>query len=282
MWGGEKKKLDLGKYTLITCEIKGKKFEVIVDPRRALEVKQGQTRPEEALITFDVFIDAQKGTRATEEDLTNIILRGKINEMKEKGQEIPRDFEKNLKEKLKEYDEEKLREEASKQIVKMGMLKLPKYLRDELIEKKEKQIISYLQKYAINPSTKAPYPPEVLKEALGKVFSGESSGKGRIVIDPLKEVNEQLQQIIEALKMVIPIRLESIIAKVTVPAKFTGQAYSKIESFGTVKESEWLNDGSLQAVIEIPSGQFAHFNREMNDLTRGNFKIEILERKVIG
>ena len=282
MWGGEKKKLDLGKYTLVTCEIKGKKFEVIVDPRRALEVKQGQARPEEALITFDVFIDAQKGTRATEEDLINIIIRGKINELKEKGQEIPKDFEKNLKEKLKEYDEEKLREEASKQIVKMGILKLPKYLRDELIEKKEKQIISYLQKYAINPSTKAPYPPEVLKEALDKVFSGEATGKGRIAIDPLKEVNELLQQIIEALKMVIPIRLESIIAKVTVPAKFTGQAYSKIESFGTVKESEWLNDGSLQAVIEIPSGQFAHFNREMNDLTRGNFKIEILERKVIG
>ncbi|MGQ4891909.1 MAG: SBDS family ribosome assembly factor [Candidatus Njordarchaeia archaeon] len=282
MWGGEKKKMDLGKYTLVTCEIKGKKFEVIVDPRKALEVKQGQAKPEEALITFDVFIDAQKGTRATEEDLMDIIIKGKINELREKGQEVPKNFEKDLKDKLKEFDEEKLKEEASKQIVKMGILKLPKYLRDELIEKKERQIISYLQKYAINPSTKAPYPPEVLKEALDKVFSGEGTGKARITIDPLKDVNEQLQQIIEALKLVIPIRLESVIAKVTVPARFTGQAYSKIESFGTVKESEWLNDGSLQAVVEIPSGQFTHFNREMNDLTKGNFKIEILERKVIG
>ncbi len=281
MWGGEKKKMDLGKYTLTILELKGKKFEVIVDPKRALDVKKGNADPEEALITFDVFTDAQKGVRASEQDLIDIIVRGKINEFKERGEEPPKGFDKELKEKLKDYDENQLREEASKYVVKLGVLKLPKYLRDELLEKKEKQIIAYLQKYAINPSTKAPYPPEVLKDALHKLFSGDETGRSKIHIDPLKEVNEQLKQIIDALKMILPIRLESIVAKVTVPARYTGQVYSKIEMYGTVKESDWLDDGSLVATVEVPGGQFTNLSREVNDITKGDFKIEILERKVV-
>ena len=280
MWGGEKKKLDLGKYSLVVFESKGKKFEVIVDPRKALEVKQGKAEPEEAIITYDVFTDAQKGERATTEDLINIIIKGKLHILREKGEEVPKGYVEEVKKKLEDYDEDKLREEASKYIMLMGTLKLPKYLRDELLEKKEKQIIAYLQKYAINPATKAPYPPEVLKDAISKLISGE--GAGRVVIDPLREVNEQLPQIIESLKSILPIKLEVIIAKLHVPAKYVGQAYSRIEKYGTVKESSWKDDGSLEAIVEVPGGQFVNFSKELNDLTKGNYKVEILERKVVG
>jgi len=284
MWGGERKKLDLGKYSLVIYEHKGKKYEIIVDPRKALDFYQGKANPEDAIMTFDVFTDAQKGERASEDEIVNIVLKNKVRELKDKGEKVDDDVIRKIEKELKDLDEEKLREIGSIYILKYGILKLPKYLRDELLEKKEKQIISYLQKYSINPSTKAPYPPEVLSEALKKLFSGEKIEgiKMRISIDPLRDVNEQIPHIIEALKLVLPIRLEVILAKVRVPPQYVGQAYSKIQSYGNVKESNWGNDGSLEAIVEVPGGQFVQFNRELNNITRGNFKVEILERKVIG
>ena len=284
MWGGEKKKLDLGKYSVMIYEYRGKKFEIIVDPRKVLDFRENRAEPEEAVLTFDVFMDAQKGVRASEEDVKKIIVRCMIRELREKGKEVDESTIREIEEKLEEYDENKLREIASIYILKYGTLKLPKYLRDELLEKKERQIVSYLQKYAINPSTKAPYPPEVLNDAIKKLLSGEKVGdsKARIIIDPLRDVEEQLPQIIEALKMVLPIRLEVVSVRVKIPPQYVGQAYSKIESFGKIKESSWGEDGSLEALVEVPAGQFVKFNRELNNITRGNFKMNIVERKIIG
>jgi ribosome maturation protein SDO1 len=40
----------------------------------------------------------------------------------------------------------------------------------------------------------------------------------------------------------------------------------------------WLNDGSLQATIEIPAGAQDEFFKKIGDLTKGNFKSEIIKR----
>ena len=280
MWGGEKKKLDLGKFSLVIYEMKGKKFEVIVDPRKVLEIKKEGGDPSQAIVTFDVFTDAQKGIRATEEELKEIIIKGMSWDKRIKGQSLSKEELDELRRKIDELDEDALREEASKWIVRMGNLKLPKYLRDELMERKVKQIVSYLQKYAINPSTKAPYPPDVLKSAIEKILSGE--GGQKVHIDPLRETEEQLKDILVALSYVMPIKLEVLIAKIIVPARFVGQVYARIEKFGNILESDWMDDGSLVAKVEIPGGQFPIFNKEITDITKGGHRIEILERKVIG
>lgn len=280
MWGGEKKKLDLGKFSLVTYEMRGKKFEVIVDPRKVIEVKKTGGDVASAIVTFDVFIDAQKGVRASEEDLKEIIIRGILWDKRNKGEQVSKEESEEIRRKVEELDENQLREEASKWLVRIGNLKLPKYLRDELMEKKIKQLISYLQKYAINPTTKSPYPPDVLRNAIEKVLSGE--GGQRVQIDPLEETEGQLKDIITALSFIMPIKLEVIVAKVVVPAKFVGQAYARIDKFGEIIESNWKDDGSLEAKIEVPGGQFPILNKELTDITKGSHKLEIIERKVIG
>jgi len=282
---GERKRLDLGKYSLVTFESDGKKFEIIVDPRTALKYYRGEAKPEDTIVLMDVFYDAQKGTRATIDDLKRIVLKGAIEEKREKvGRSLSKDEIEELKSMIEDLDEDLLKEYAAKIILKRGELKLPKDLRDELLERKVKQIIAYIQKYAINPATKAPYPPQKIREALDLILSGQKIGdkKIRIFLDPLRDYEEEIPAIIDALKAIMPIRLEIIIAKIMVPPQYTGVAYSYMEKYGSVKESTWHDDGTLEVKLEVPGGQFMQFHRKMLDLTKGTLKLEVLERKVIG
>ncbi len=281
---GERKKLDLGKYSLVVLESFGKKFEVIVEPRTVLRFYKGEAKPEDAIVLMDVFFDAQKGERASIGDLRKLVLRGAIEEQRERlGRTLTQEEVRELSEQVNKLDEDKLREFAAKYILKKGELKLPKDLRDELLEKKTRQIIAYLQKYAINPATKAPYPSQKIREAIESLFAGQRIGekKIRILLDPLKDVNEELPAVIEALKAILPIRLEIIVAKIRIPPQYTGVAYGKVEKFGEIRESNWLDDGSWEAIIQVPGGQFLQFHKELTDLTHGNMKLEILKREVI-
>ncbi len=282
---GERKKLDLGNYSLVVLEKFGKKFEIIVDPRKALDFHKGKAKESDAIILSDVFIDAQKGEKASIDDLKRIVTRAAIEEFEEKeNRKLTKDELEKLKRNINELEEEELKEYAAKYILKKGELKLPKELRDELISKKEKQIVSYIQKYAINPSTKAPYTPQKIKEALGTLFSGLKVGdkKIRIMLDPLREIDEELPIIIDALKNIIPIRLEIIVTRIHIPPQFSGIAYGYLAKFGNIVKSNWLNDGSLEAVVEVPGGEFLQFHRKLLDLTRGTLKLDVIERKRIG
>ncbi|MEX0567722.1 MAG: SBDS family ribosome assembly factor, partial [Candidatus Njordarchaeota archaeon] len=83
------------------------------------------------------------------------------------------------------------------------------------------------------------------------------------------------------LQEIIPLKLEIIVAKVRVPAAYTGQLYGKIVKMATMRDQKWLDDGSLEAVLEVPAGVFLKLNNMIVDLTRGMAKLEILTRKTI-
>lgn len=282
---GERKRLDLGNYSLVTLIRFGKKFEIIVDPRKVLDFYKGKAKENDAIVLTEVFHDAQKGEKASIDDLKKLVIRAAIEKIEEKmGRSALKDEVEKIKKDVDELEEDDLKEFAAKYILKRGELKLPKELRDELISKKEKQIISYIQKYAINPATKAPYTPQKIREALEALFSGQRVGdkKIRVMLDPLKEIDEEIPTIIEALKNIIPIRLEMIVAKIIIPPQFTGVAYSHLTKFGNIVESKWLNDGSLEAIVEVPGGEFLQFHRKLLNLTKGSLKLEVIERKKIG
>ncbi|MHA1610403.1 MAG: SBDS family ribosome assembly factor [Candidatus Njordarchaeales archaeon] len=281
---GERKKLDLGKYSLVVLEMGGKKFEIIVDPRAALKYYKQEAKPDDAIIIYEVYYDAQKGTRASIEDLRKLVTKGAIEQLRERKGELSRDEIEKIRSEVEELDEDKIKELASKYILKKGVLKLPKELRDELLEKKKRRIISYIQKYAINPATNAPYPPSKITEALHQVLSGEKieGQRIRIMLDPLKEIDEELPAIINALKMILPIRLEIITVRIRIPPQYAGPLFSRVQKFGTIKESKWLDDGSWEALVEVPGGQFMQFHKMLTDQTHGNLKLEIIERRTIG
>ena len=55
--------------------------------------------------------------------------------------------------------------------------------------------------------------------------------------------------------------------KVTIPAQHTGKAYGIINDF---KESEeWLGNGDLVAVLNVPAGLEMDFYDKLNNVTHG-------------
>ena len=67
---------------------------------------------------------------------------------------------------------------------------------------------------------------------------------------------------------IIPIRLETKRIKITIPAIHTGQAYGIITQYK--EEERWLDDGSLEAIISVPSGIVIDFFDKLNGVTHGS------------
>ena len=143
-------------------------------------------------------------------------------------------------------------------IVKDGEVQTTQDYRDEEQEKKIKQVVEFLVRNAIDPQTKHPITAERMKSALHEAHVNIKNSP----------IENQIPEIVAQLSKVIPIKLETKKIKVTIPAMHTGRAYGAIAQY---KESEnWMNDGSLEAIIKIPSGMIMDFYDKLNSMTHGS------------
>ena len=69
--------------------------------------------------------------------------------------------------------------------------------------------------------------------------------------------------------------MEKMRVAVKVPARFAGSALSVLHKYEIQKE-EWLNDGSLAVVLELPAGVKQELFNELNHLTHGEIESKIL------
>lgn len=218
-------------------EKSGEKFEVLIDPGVAQKIKNNEdVNIIENLAIDTIFKDAKKGTRASEE---------------------------KLKELFGSDDVEKI----AKEIVLKGELQLTTEQRRNMLEEKRKQIIANIVRNSLNPQTKTPHPPERIKLAMEEA---------RVKIDPFKPVDVQVQDVLKALRPVIPISFE----KIKIAVKLSGEEYAKvygdIKNFGEIKKEEWQKNGSWVGVVEIPAGLQNDFYDRLNDKTKGNVETKIV------
>ncbi|ENN96573.1 RNA-associated protein [Methanocaldococcus villosus KIN24-T80] len=193
----------------------GEKFEILVDPYLAAKLKEGLNVDMDELLAIDVvFKDANKGEKAPEELLMKVFGTTDVKEI-------------------------------AKKIILKGHVQLTAKQREEIREQKKKQIITIICKNTINPQTDTPHPPHRIEKALEEL---------KINIDIYKSAEEQVPEIIKKLKRVLPIKFEKRDIAVKIPPEFAGKAYNVLHHFGSVKQEEWANDGSLIVLIEIPSG----------------------------
>ena len=86
-----------------------------------------------------------------------------------------------------------------------------------------------------------------------------------------------MQDLLHKLKEIIPIKIETKKVKLTIPARFTGQVYGILKDY---KESEeWLSNGDLQTILNIPSGMLIDFYEKLNDLTHGAVQSEEISQE---
>ncbi len=152
------------------------------------------------------------------------------------------------------------------QIVKKGQIEVTKEFRDEALESKKKQVVDFLVRNAVDVSTGRPFTPDMLINALREAGTRIEN----------KPVDVQITGIIESLKRIIPIKIETKKIRVTIPAIHTGKIYGTLQEY---KEKEdWLSNGDLQIVLNIPVGIQMEFYDKLNSVTHGSAMSEEMKQ----
>jgi len=217
----------------------GKNFEILVDPYKALDVKKGKEVPMDELVVIpEVFEDCMKGERASASDMNKIFGTS--------------DF------KVVAY-----------QIIRKGEVQLTTEQRRKMKEEKTKKIVDIISRKAIDPQRNVPHTPQRIMRAMEEA---------RVHIDEIQSAESQIERIVDALKPIIPISIESIEIMIRIPPQYTGKAYGKVSEFGKLKREEWRNDGSWVSVVEIPAGLQGEFYNLLNSLTKGDVETKIIKK----
>jgi len=221
-------------------ESHGQRFEVLVDPDAALTIKRGEFEGdlETVIAAEDIFEDASRGDRPPENMLEEVFDTTDPMEI------IP-------------------------EVIKQGEIQITADQRREMQEQKHKQLIQRITRNAVNPQMDdAPHPPERIESALGETD---------FRVDPMEPVETQVDDALDALRPVIPIRFDEITVAVQVPADYAGSAQAKIRTFGELEREEWQADGSWVGVLTFPAGMQNEFYDVVNEHTSGKAETRIIK-----
>lgn len=223
-------------YVVARYEVKGRRFEILVDPDKALQYREGSRLSiDEVLIGDYVYKDVRKGDRASPEELRKIFGTDDVRKIADI-------------------------------IIKKGELQLTTEQRRRLLEAKKKQIINYIAKSAIDPQTKTPIPPQRIEKAMEEA---------KVSIDLYKSVEEQAMQIVKAIARVLPIKIAKAYITIKVPPEVATKAYQEFRRLGEVKNEKWLSDGSYLIEVELPAGMQAEVMDKINKIAKGLAEVNV-------
>ena len=226
------------KTTVVRYSYSGDKFELLVKPDPAFDYKSGKlSEISKILISEEIYTDSNKGTRATNEKLNQV---------------------------FKTTDPAKIAEI----IMKKGELNLTTEQRKKMTSEKRKQLVTFIAKTYVDPRSHLPHPPLRIEQALDD---------GRVSIDPFKNIDEQVKEVVEKLRPIIPLKSENIILEISVPAQFVAQSYTVLKSTGTLKKEDWQTNGSLKAILEIPAAARPHVIDRLGSITKGTATVEVVK-----
>src|SRR3989339_1665065 len=149
-------------------------------------------------------------------------------------------------------------QEVVEKIVKSGDIEVNQEHRSAEQELKLKQVVDFLTTNAMDPQTGNPITAGRIRRAIEEA---------RVNIKNVP-VENQISEILAEISKVIPIKIETKHVKITIPAMHTGRAYGVVAQY---KESEkWLDDGSLEVKVKVPSGLIMEFYDKLNSVTHGS------------
>ena len=174
-----------------------KHFEIYVDADKALKIKNGESSDTTDLLAAnDVFKDAAKGDRASEQSLQETF-----------GTSSPL--------------------EVAIQIIKKGSLQLTTEQRKAMREHLRREIINIIVRESYNPQTNTPHTPQRIETAMKEVG---------IHIDESKSATSQVKDVVAALRPILPISIEKLDIEVNVPPTYTGKIYGILKEYGIKNE----------------------------------------------
>ncbi|MCG2871706.1 MAG: ribosome assembly factor SBDS [Sulfolobales archaeon] len=227
-------------YVIAKYEAGGEKFEILVKPKEALELRNGKSISiSDVVVSEEIYKDVKKGLKASPAALKKVFGTT--------------DFE-----------------TIARTIIMKGELPLTAEQRRELTENKKKQIIDFISRNAVDPKTHLPIPRTRIELALEQA---------KIQIDPNKDVEAQALQIVKELSKIMPIKLARALLEIKTPSQYSSRVKSALNSLGEVKKTNWLSDGTLIAELEIPAGAQQEVIDKLNSLTKGEVEVKVLQVK---
>lgn len=219
-------------------ESHGHTFEIIIEVDFVDGIKSGEVEDIlEHMPEETIFKDARKGDRASEDAIKQVFATDDISEI-------------------------------VKKIIAKGQVQLTTEQRKKMQETKRKQILATIVRNAINPQTGAPHPMQRLELAMEEA---------KVHIDPFKSVDTQVNDVLTALRPIIPIRFEKIKIAVKLEGDDYGKCYADISAMGSILKEEWQSDGSWVGVVELPAGLQLDFFDRLNQKTKGNVESKIVK-----
>lgn len=220
--------------------VSGQKFEILVDPNKALDFKKGVKVNLLDVLAYPVIYKDAKTTEAVASaDLQKAF--GTTDPLK-----------------------------VAEKIIKDGEIQLTTEQRRTMVEQRKTQIAAIISKKGINPQTNTPHPQQRILNVMDQVG---------VMIDPFADAESQVDKVLKAIKVIIPIKFEKMILQIKIPPAHAGKAFPVLKSSGELKSEQWLNDGSLQVSIEILAGVQEEFFQKLANATKGEYESKILKRE---
>lgn len=214
-------------------------FEIVVDPEKAIAVRHGKADIRDAVRVPKIFSDAKKGMLASETRMKALF-----------GTTDPW--------------------EVAKKIIADGDIQITAEYRHKLTEQKRLQIVEYIRRNGVDPRTHAPHPAQRIEAAMQQA---------KVRIDEFKPVEQQVQEVIKALRPIIPIKFVMKDIELEIPAQYASKAYGMMKQFGKIMQENWQNDGSWRGVLEIPGGMEQELYDKLNSLTHGSVVAKVVNVK---
>ncbi|MCL4309159.1 MAG: ribosome assembly factor SBDS [Candidatus Thermoplasmatota archaeon] len=219
-------------------ETHGSRFEVLVDPTAAQQIKDGKDVDLSDKLALDqVFKDAKKGDQVSEEHLEKTFHTRDLIAI-------------------------------AREIIQKGEVQVTTEQRHQLQEAKRRQIVATIARNAMNPQTGAPHPPARIESAMAEV---------KYHVDPFRSVDAQVQEVLTKLRPILPIRFDVVRVKIKVPAQHFPRVIGELKGMGKISEESWLSDGSWSAILEIPAGVQTELYEKLNARTKGTAETALVK-----
>jgi len=219
-------------------ESHGERFEILVDPKKAQEFKEGSEIDIIAsMAAEEIFKSTSRGDRASEESIKKIFGTTDLKTVAE-------------------------------EILTNGNIQLTQAQRIKMRLKKKSKIVDIIVRNAINPQTNTPHPRKRIENAIEE---------SKVHIDPFKSADSQVEDVMDSLRVLMPIKFDTLIMAVRLSAQDYGRCFSDIKDMGKVTREEWQKNGSWIGIVQIPAGLKLEFFDRLNSKTHGEGDVKILE-----
>lgn len=223
-------------YVIARYEVKGHRFEILVDPDKALEYREGKKIDLDEVLKGDyIYKDSRKGDKASPEELVKV------------------------------FGTEDVKTIADA-VIKKGELQLTTEQRRRMLESKRRQIVNYVARSAVDPRTKTPIPPQRIEKAMEEA---------KFSVDLYKSVEEQAAAVVKAISRILPIKIARARFSVKVPPDIAARVVQDLRKLGEIRAEEWGKDGSYKLEFEVPAGLQHEVIDKINRITKGRSEANV-------